>query len=112
MTDGQKVLKAKSKGKGRFLRELKQNKILFIMLIPAPVSYTHLDVYKRQVYGYLHDYKGRPTYQGMIEEAGIDLIQPEFDTAWMICSGNDPIELLKKYRGHVDIPVSYTHLQV
>ena len=35
MTDGQKVLKAKSKGKGRFLRELKQNKILFIMLIPA-----------------------------------------------------------------------------
>ena len=55
------------------------------------------------VYGYLHDYKGRPTYQGMIEEAGIDLIQPEFDTAWMICSGNDPIELLKKYRGHVDI---------
>ncbi len=55
------------------------------------------------MYGYLHDYKGRPTYQGMIEEAGIDLIQPEFDTAWMICSGNDPIELLKKYRGHVDI---------
>ena len=55
------------------------------------------------VYGYLHDYKGRPTYQGMIEEAGVDLIQPEFDTAWMICSGNDPVELLEKYKGHEDI---------
>ena len=39
----------------------------------------------------------------MIEEAGVDLIQPEFDTAWMICSGNDPVELLEKYQGHVDI---------
>ena len=55
------------------------------------------------VFGYLLDYKERPTSLGMIEEAGIDLLQPEFDTAWVICSGLDPAELLRMYKGHTDV---------
>lgn len=53
--------------------------------------------------GYLRDYKGRRTIDGMIEECGIDLLQPEFDTAWMIVGGVIPAVYLEKYKGHVDI---------
>jgi len=55
------------------------------------------------VFGYLHDYKGRPTMEGMIEECGVEYLQPEFDTAWMICSGADPKKCLSKYKNHVDV---------
>ena len=54
-------------------------------------------------FGYLKDYKGRYVVEGMLEEAGLENLQPEFDTAWMICGGVDPVEMLKKYEGHVDI---------
>lgn len=55
------------------------------------------------VYGYMRDYKGRMTWEGMIEEAGVDLLQPEFDTAWVLCSGYEIPTLMSKYKGHVDI---------
>lgn len=54
-------------------------------------------------FGYLKDYMGRYVVEGMIEEAGIDYLQPEFDTAWMICGQVKPEEMLEKYDGHVDI---------
>ncbi|KIL40502.1 hypothetical protein SD70_13110 [Gordoniibacillus kamchatkensis] len=54
-------------------------------------------------YGYLHDYKGRYTVDGMFEDVGLEYLQPEFDTAWMICGGVDPAEYLHKYKGYVDI---------
>lgn len=55
------------------------------------------------VYGYLHDYKGRMTWEGMIEEVGSDLLQPEFDTAWVLCSGCDIPSLMNKYKGNVGV---------
>lgn len=54
-------------------------------------------------YGFLRDYKGRYTSEGMFEDVGLDYLQPEFDTAWLICSGLDPAEYLHKYKGYVDI---------
>jgi sugar phosphate isomerase/epimerase len=54
-------------------------------------------------FGYLRDYRGRRTIDGMIEECGVENLQPEFDTAWMICGGVLPTEYLRKYKGHVDI---------
>lgn len=54
-------------------------------------------------YGYLRDYKGRYTSEGMFEDVGLEYLQPEFDTAWMICGGVDPVEYLQKYKGYVDI---------
>ncbi len=35
-------------------------------------------------FGYLKDYKGRYVVEGMLEEADLKNLQPEFDTAWMI----------------------------
>ena len=43
-------------------------------------------------FGYLKDYKGRYVVEGMLEEAGLENLQPEFDTAWMICGGVDPLQ--------------------
>lgn len=72
-------------------------------------------------FGYLHDYKGRHVVEGMIGEAGIEYLQPEFDTAWMICGQVDPAEMLHKYAGHVDVlhfkdfhplPEKYEYLMV
>lgn len=54
-------------------------------------------------YGYLRDHKGRYTVDGMFEDVGLEYLQPEFDTAWMICGGVDPAEYLNKYRGYVDL---------
>lgn len=54
-------------------------------------------------YGYLRDYKGRYTVDGMFEDIGLDYLQPQFDTAWMICGGVDPVEYLAKYKGYVDL---------
>ncbi len=54
-------------------------------------------------YGYLRDYRGRRVVDGMFEEAGLDLLQPEFDTAWMICGGVIPTVYLEKYAGYVDL---------
>ena len=54
-------------------------------------------------FGYLRDYRGRRTIDGMLEECGLDLLQPEFDTAWMIVGGVIPAVYLDKYKGHVDI---------
>lgn len=54
-------------------------------------------------FGYLRDYQGRRVVDGMFEEAGLDLLQPEFDTAWMICGGVIPTVYLKKYAGYVDL---------
>lgn len=53
--------------------------------------------------GYLRDYRGRRTIDGMLEECGLDLLQPEFDTAWMIVGGVIPAVYLNKYKGYVDI---------
>lgn len=53
--------------------------------------------------GYLLDYKGRCVVEGMMEEAGLDLLQPEFDTAWMVCGGVDPATYIRKYAGYVDL---------
>ena len=39
----------------------------------------------------------------MFEECSLEYLQPEFDTAWMICSEIDPHEYLAKYKGYVDI---------
>jgi len=53
--------------------------------------------------GYLTDYQGRCVCEGMIEEAGPDLLQAEFDTAWMMCGGVDPAGYIRKYAGYVDL---------
>ena len=53
-------------------------------------------------FGYLRDYRGRRVVDAMFEEAGLENLQPEFDTAWMICGGVIPTEYLKKYRDYVD----------
>ncbi|MFR6332892.1 MAG: hypothetical protein ACLUOI_31730 [Eisenbergiella sp.] len=47
-------------------------------------------------FGFLKDYKGRNTVEGMFEECSLEYLQPEFDTAWMICSEIDPHEYLAK----------------
>lgn len=52
---------------------------------------------------YMKDYKGRHMNEGYIEELGIERLQPEFDTAWMIVGGAEPIGWFKKYAGHIDI---------
>lgn len=54
-------------------------------------------------FGFLKDYKDRYTVEGMFETCGLDYIQPEFDTAWMICSKIGIREYLQKYKNHVDI---------
>lgn len=54
-------------------------------------------------FGFLRDYKGRYTVAGMFEECGLEYLQPEFDTAWLICSEIDPHEYLMKYKNFVDI---------
>lgn len=54
-------------------------------------------------FGYLRDYCGRHVVDGMFEEAGLENLQPEFDTAWMICGGVIPAVYLKKYSGFVDM---------
>ena len=54
-------------------------------------------------YGFLLDYKGRHVIEGMLEEIGLDLLQPEFDTAWMIIGRVDPVEYIHKYANHVDL---------
>lgn len=54
-------------------------------------------------FGYLKDYRGRYVVEGMLEEAGLELLQPEFDTAWMVCGGVNPIEYLHKYANYTDV---------
>lgn len=54
-------------------------------------------------FGYLRDHCGRHVVDGMFEEAGLENLQPEFDTAWMICGGVIPTVYLQKYAGYVDL---------
>lgn len=54
-------------------------------------------------FGYMRDYCGRYVVDAMFEEAGLSNLQPEFDTAWMICGGVIPTVYLKKYTGYVDM---------
>lgn len=55
-------------------------------------------------YGWMKDYQGRLTSEGMIEDAGgLAYLEPELDLAWLVCAGLDPAEYLKKYRGNLGI---------
>ena len=53
--------------------------------------------------GYCRDYKGRYSFEGMLEDVGEEWIQPEFDTAWMVVGGVDPEAYIRKYAGRVDV---------
>lgn len=52
---------------------------------------------------YCRDFLGRYSFEGMLEDVGLDLIQPEFDTAWMLVGGVDPEAYIRKYAGKLDI---------
>lgn len=55
-------------------------------------------------YGWMNDYRGRLTSEGMIEDAGgLDYLEPELDLAWLVCAGLDPVEYMRKYKGNLGI---------
>lgn len=55
-------------------------------------------------YGWMRDYQGRLTSEGMIEDAGgLEYLEPELDMAWVLCGGLDPLVMLERYKGHAGI---------
>ncbi len=55
-------------------------------------------------YGWMRDYLGRWTSEGMIEDAGgPKFLELELDLAWLICAGLDPVEMMQKHKGNLNI---------
>lgn len=50
-----------------------------------------------------HTYEGKCLIDWLYETAGLDAIEPEFDTCWIKYAGYSPEAYLKQYSGHVPV---------